>query len=119
MPEILAKISDGNPGALNVCVRLLKDGAEIDPDDALGPLGAILQLDSIGIYGSRVWMLYKDVCGQRLPEMVALLRATQLGFLSPDALDHAISNYGDGIMVDDMMNQVQERLPKFNAKIAV
>lgn len=56
------KMNDGNPGALTVIVQFMKMGAEIDPDSALGGITPILDLDTLGIYGPRIWMLYKDVC---------------------------------------------------------
>ena len=32
VPDILVKLSEGNPGACSVLVRLVKEGAEIDPE---------------------------------------------------------------------------------------
>ena len=52
-----------NPGGLNVCMQIMEKGAKIDPDCPF-PLLALLSFDTLGIYGSRIWMLYKDVCKQ-------------------------------------------------------
>jgi hypothetical protein len=38
-------------------------------------------LDSLGIYGPNVWVIFKDVCEQNHARMLAVLRATQLGML--------------------------------------
>jgi hypothetical protein len=43
-------------------------------------------LDSLGIYGPNVWVIFKDVCEQNHARMLAVLRATQLGMLSSEAL---------------------------------
>lgn len=40
--DILYKMSEGNPGALTVCLKILKEGETIDPD-ALGGIGALSQ----------------------------------------------------------------------------
>lgn len=109
----VAKLSEGNPGALSVCMQMLQRGGDIDPDGILGGLGCILCLDSYAIYGTRIWMLYKDVCGEDLMKTVAMLRAVQLGFLKEAKLHHAVNNYGDGIDVDALLVEVQEFLPKF------
>lgn len=107
------KMSDGNPGALTVVAQIIKSGGEIDPDGFMGGAGAVLGLDTHRIYGSRIWMLYKDVCCGDLRVTLALLRSVQLGFLSESALNHAIDNYGDGVDVPALVAQVEERLPNF------
>lgn len=99
-------MADGNPGALKVCCELLKRGEEIDPDSLLGGLGNILSLDSAGIYGEHIWILYKDICGEDLVKMCAVLRSRQLGFIS----DPLAVKPGE---VDGLLAQVKERLPKF------
>jgi len=88
----------------------------IDPDSALEGFGVLLDLDEHGIYGSRIWMLYKDVCFESVPSMVAVLRAYQLGQLAgctDEAIDDAIDGKGD-LDMDAIMGAVQKELPKFN-----
>jgi len=115
IPDVLYALSEGNPGALTVCLGMLKDGEAIDPDAALGSLSPVLMLDTLGIYGPRIWMLYKNVCGQDIGKTIALLRAWQLGLagVSRQGLDHAIDNYGAGIEVDAVVEQVKTQLPNF------
>jgi len=36
----------------------------IDPDSNFGGLGPLLLLDTLSIYGPRIWQLYKDVCAR-------------------------------------------------------
>jgi hypothetical protein len=107
------KMSEGNPGAISVCAMMLKQGGEIDPDDFAGGFGNLLSMDTLGIYGSRIWMLYKDVCGEDLRVTCAILRANQLGFLSTSALEYAIDNCGEGIDVPTLVALVEKRLPAF------
>jgi hypothetical protein len=107
------KMSDGNPGALTVCALMLREGGTIDPDDFAGGLGSLLSMDTLRLYGPRIWMLYKDVCKEDLRVACALLRAWQLGFVSDSQLRDAIENYGNGIDVPSLVKQVEERLPNF------
>ena len=107
------KLSEGNPGALNVCIRLLKESGSIDTDDFLGGLGTLLSLYTENVYGPNIWMLYKDVCNESLWKTVAVLRSCQLGFLSNSALHHAINNRGDGINLDELVKQVTDQLDGF------
>ena len=113
--DIVLALAEGNPGAARVCVELLAKGEEIDPDNALGGFGTMLLLDTLGLYGSRIWMLYKDVCGQDLVKMVAVLRAWQLAILTSGAIAHAIDHRGEGVDTDNVVSQVQEQCPGFNA----
>jgi hypothetical protein len=77
--DAVIKVAEGNPGALTVCMMLLDDTKAIDPMAAFGGLGMLLDFDARGIYGSRIWVLYKDVCGESIPNLVALFRGHQLG----------------------------------------
>ena len=112
MQDVIFKLSEGNSEALTVCMEVLQKGQTIDPD-GIGGAGLLLMFDSLSLYGSKIWMLYKDVCGENLVKTVAMLRAWQLGYVAEKKLKHAIENYGDGIDVDDLYRQVKERLPNF------
>ena len=107
------KIGDGNPGAIHVCAQMLTKGDAIDPDAAMGGVANLLSLDSAGIYGPRVWMLHKDVCGEDLVTTIGLLRGWQLGIVTEAELLHAIDNRGAGIDVSDVLAKVREQLPNF------
>jgi len=115
LPEIMTKLTEGNPGALSVCMQIAAQAAAIDPDSALGGLGGLLALDTERIYGSRIWMLYKDVCGEDLTLTLGLLRACQLGMLARTDLNAAIDNYGQGVDPAEILLKVQKRSPAFGA----
>ena len=113
------KLSEDIPGAIKVCTQILNRGEDIDPYGVFGGLGILLMLDTFGIYGSRIWMLYKDVCKQDIVKTIAMLRIVQLGMLSEDKLQHAIDNRGDGIDIDDLHKKVMQRLPGFSDSIII
>jgi len=113
LKEVLFKVSEGNPGALRVCMEIVKEGKQIDPDNIMGGIGVLLSLDDMEIYSSRIWMFYKDVCKESIVGMLAVLRARQLGFISDTIINHAIDNYGQGIDVKDCYRQVKKKLPHF------
>lgn len=114
--DVVVAMSGGNPGAIRVCMETLMNGGAIDPDTAGGAIH-LMHLDSLHIWDHRIWMLYKDVCGESLPKMLAVIRAYQMGQLAGatrEAIDHAIDNRGDGLDLDAIMAAVQEKLPQFN-----
>lgn len=107
--DVFVNMSDGNPGAVTVLMELYDKTPEIDPLSALGGLGAIMWLDTFGIYGPRIWMLYKDVCGQDIAKTNWMIRACQLGVISEQEFNHRIDNYGrEGI--DEIIEKVFDQL---------
>lgn len=112
MVDTVVKMSDGNQSAMTVLIGVMKDGAIIDPDCFMGGLGVILGLDTLGIYGPRIWMLYKDVCKENLTHMLGVLRANQLGLLSTTHINAAIDTGGE-LDIAKTMALVSERLPDF------
>ena len=111
--DAIVKISEGNPDAVNICAQILTETEKIDPDILFGGISNLLLLDTFNIYGSEIWMLYKDVCGEDITDMLAILRGCQLGFISSSQLRNAIKNRGDGIDINIILNQVKEYLPNF------
>jgi hypothetical protein len=113
MQDIIVNMSDGNPGAVTVMIQMIKTAPTIDPQSAPGPLGPLLVLDTLNIWGARIWMLYKDVCKEDISKAIGILRAWQLGIISDSVLNHAIDSDGDGLDVDASLKKVCERLPDF------
>lgn len=113
--DVITELADGNPGAINVIMALLKDAAKIDPDAAMGSLHALLDLDTMGIYGPSIWMLYKDVCNHDITKLLAMQRCSQLGihkWKESDLHDRdkslALREFAEGAVA-----LVQEQLPNF------
>lgn len=115
MMSLVMKLADGNPGAVTVCVQLIQD--QNDPDCFLGPLGSLMSLDTHGIYGPNIWMLFKDVCNQRILGVVTALRAVQLGILSESDLWNHIDSCTK-IDMDDLLFKVQVELPNFGRAVS-
>lgn len=116
--DIVIKMSDGNPGAVTAILELLQCSAKIDPDNALGGLGIILNLDSNNIYGTDIYVLWNDICDRNIIKMIAVIRASQMGLFSNTILKNACSrqDYSGQKMVpvEDLYKQVCERLPDFD-----
>jgi hypothetical protein len=117
--DMFMKMSDGNPGALTVLMRSMKEGPAIDPQSALGEICVILSLDTHDIYGHEIWGFYKDVCGQDLVMMLALLRAVQLGFAAESEIKRAITDRGSmtNERKAELLAKVKDRLPLFGQQV--
>ena len=112
--DIVAAFSEGNPGALRVVMELLTHTKYIDTQDAFQGLGAIMGLDNLDCYGSKIWVFYKDVCEEDLSMMLVLLRAVQLGMLSESELKLAIDqSYSHTLDKEALKKQVLDRLEGF------
>jgi len=110
--DMVIAMSDGNPGAITVLMDSILSSKEIDPDNWVGELGMIMNLEMCEVYGSRIWMLFKDVCGERLGRTAAMLRAVQLGIISRVQLDDAIDGKTQ-LDVDEICQKVSFELPSF------
>lgn len=117
---MMTKMSEGNPGGLTVLMQLLKDSPRIDPDAAMGPLAHIFNLDSYGIYGSHIWILFKDICGQDITKTITVLRSVQMGLLSQSKVTGAIRNVEEhqfdkslGFDIQELFVKLKEQLPNF------
>jgi len=118
VPDVFAKLSEGYPGALTVCMGIFTQGATIDPDNFMAGLGPLLALDTLGIYGASIWTLYKYICGEDITKLLAVLRAWQLGFVSDAEIRLAIEvwpteGHNTVLNPETLLAQVRERLPMF------
>lgn len=115
--EVCHKLSEGNPGALALLCSINNAAHKVDTILGVGAPGLyFMRLDVIGIYGSRIVMLWRDVCGEKLYNLIAVLRAHQFGDLTREQVLHAIENRGEGIDMPAVLKKVQEQLgPRFVA----
>lgn len=112
---VVTKMSVGNPGAMNVIIELFKRGNEIDPDDPMCGIGRVLFLDTLGIYGTDIYVLYNDICQRDLAKMCAVLFAVQFGFFDGAILKDACARQDysgrELVPVEDLCLKVKERYP--------
>ena len=105
-------MSEGNPGAVKALFQMVSTATNIDPDSMLGPMGPIIALDTAEIYGSKIWMLYSDICNLNDLQMQTVLRACQLGIISRYDIHDAIE--GKRVLdLGTLLQQVQAELPNF------
>jgi len=116
--DIMVKMGEGNIGGVTVLINIMENCRKIDPDNALGGFSHILYLDTHEIYGSNIWILYKDVCGENITNMLAILRGVQLGIISIDVVknDYMHINAYRGKMYDDftgLIESIRKIVPNF------
>lgn len=119
--DMLILLADGNPGAITAMMHCANASPIVDPLAWAGPYQPLLHLDSFGIYGPQIWVLYKDLASQSTVNTLALLRAVQLGILSQEELHTALQRYHLGQTradnnerVNQILLAVQQQLPSFN-----
>ena len=93
LEDAVVELSDGNPGALNVLISLVNTG---NPD-------VLLVLDELEIYGPKIWLLYKDLAGEEIINMFALLDAARrgIGGVTYDAIANAVESANKGLPFDN------------------
>lgn len=111
----IVRLSAGNPGALTVLTHLVENRKSYL---GLEPLGAVAALDLVG---SRLWVLFKDICGHDLGLTAAVLAAVAWGLTERDdvvtAVDGAESGLrtggGFGLDPDACLTKVRAIAPGF------
>lgn len=120
--DVMVAMTDGNPGAAQVCMLLSTKNEEIDPDNALGKLGPFLSLDTLDCYGPDIWVFFKDICGSDPVKMLGVMRAIDFGYTSGVIVMSAIKAARTGqprnLDIDDLLKKVRERLPRFGQQRA-
>lgn len=76
--EMLTVMSQGNPGAIECMIQWLKS----DPMAIFD----ILYLDTLGIYGSKIYMLWNDCCGRDLKKLTKTIHYFQSGQISKEEI---------------------------------
>ena len=79
---VVVKMSQGNPGCAMVLSELLKD-------ERLGALQVLL-LDDLKIYGSNVWVLYKNCCHQDIEIFSQVLEKVRTGKVNLETIKMAM-----------------------------
>lgn len=121
MIDIVSKMSDGNPGAITAMMEVITKGKDIDPQGSMGGLGAILLLDTLGVYGTEIYVLWNDKCNRDTRELMMLIRAWQLGFLPEESIKVMAKDQMRQVglteeEMDTLNEQVCERLPEFQKR---
>ena len=109
-PNFAVKMAEGNPGAVTVIVQLIDDKS--DPDSWAGGIGNLLSLDTHGIYGSNIWVMFKNCCNQNILNVVTVLRAVQLGLYTERELWQCIDTCTP-IDCNQLLVKVRKELPRF------
>lgn len=64
LQDIVAKMSEGNPGAINVMCSVLKAKGDLDG------MMCLLNMDDMGMRGPAIWIGYKDYAKEDLDKFV-------------------------------------------------
>jgi hypothetical protein len=115
--DVVFKLCEGNPGALDVMFRILKDHDAIDLHAPHGGIITLLVFDDLDIVGSSIWVLYKDVCGSSIRNLLMIMRAHQLGKMSTHELRACIkAERIEPARFGELNAQVEEELPLFQKR---
>lgn len=84
LEQIMLRIAGGegrhNPGAVDVILQIMNDLDDVDKARQV-----FKALDRYEIYGSDLWIAYKDICGENIAKLMAKLESPSLS----DALEQS------------------------------
>lgn len=81
--DMLITMSEGNPGALTCMMQMLNS----DPMALMD----ILLFDSMGIYGSKIYMVWNDCCGRDMAKFKETIQAFREGKFSEEEIHENLS----------------------------
>lgn len=84
--DVILKMSDGNPGAITFMIQLLSSG---HPTDMM----IIVTLDALGIYGSKAYMVWNDICDKNLETVRLMMMNLSFGKITKE---HLLENLSQG-----------------------
>jgi hypothetical protein len=105
--DALKTMAGINPGAIAAMLEMSAEAKDAGKD----PLSPLKSLDQAGLYGSDIWMFYKDVCQNKAGRGLEILADFESGQLPRERLHHAVRNRGDGLV--EMAPSVGLRKPQF------
>lgn len=98
--DVIVKLSEGNPGALTTLVELVnsyKDFFEVVPD--------YLTIDTMGLYGSQLYMLWNDCCNRNIEKVKQIIKLYREGKITSRDIDERVKNVGYGKSFDDLIGE--------------
>ncbi len=113
--QMIMVMGEGNPGAITVLANMMND------DPIMGPI-RILHLDHYEIRGSKLWMLFKDCCGQNLEKMYRTLDFLRGGAYTQEEIDanfqmpRALPFLSDTVKEKDYMDDADDMIGPWSSK---
>jgi hypothetical protein len=85
--DLITLMSEGNPGAINVLMQLMKETEE----------GLILavHLDDMNIRGTQIWIGYKDYCGEDIHKFAECVKTRDQGMVDKINAEGLRGNHKD------------------------
>ena len=84
MKDVLITMCDGNPGALTCMMQLIQN-------DPLTGLLDIMLFDSMGIYGSKIYMVWNDCCARNMEKFKETIKAFREGKFTEEEIKENLS----------------------------
>lgn len=102
--DIMIKMSEGNPGALN-CIFKLKEKHNND----IKWIHSMLAFDTMELYGSYLYMFVNDCCDNDYSKVIQIIEAWQKGEIPIDEINNRIKLVGRGLPFDDLLEVKNEK----------
>jgi hypothetical protein len=103
------RVIEGNPGAMTVLRQLFDVHDRFEFHDCERLLEA---MDVVGLHGSYVWILFKDICHERIHVFADVIRAMIIGAIDPGVVYNAAHRRymgvaNPGLQLDYLQRAVQ------------
>lgn len=101
LESAILNLADGVGAAIEILAAIVNQGPDNDLEAKAGGIGYLLLLDEIGIYGTDIYILYRDKCQSDLKRLLLLLRATRQGVYSASKLKELAGDQFSKVSISD------------------
>lgn len=116
LQDMVMAMGDSNFGAIRTCADIVNQGPEVH--SSMG-VPTLLDLDRIGVYEDRLWVLYSDICERKVPLIGAVALGNRFGVpgaetdIIQDSVDKAYKRQEFPIEPLTVARSLSEILPDF------
>jgi len=94
VPEMIMKVSEGNPGAMSCLISLINKNVK--------NIEALKMFDDMGIYGSKIYMIWNDSCARDLEKFEKTLEMFKSGKFTVEEIQERLSKgYAEPFIEED------------------
>ena len=101
LESAILKMAAGVAAAMEVLKHIVEQGPIIDPEPRHSGFSHLFLLDEWEIYGTEIYILYKDKCGSDIRKLLLLLRAVQLDKYSKSKLKELAGDQFNRVSISD------------------
>ncbi len=106
----ILKMADGVGAALEILAKMVNHESDRQAVTIISSIGYLMLLDKLEIYGTGIYILFKDKCHGDLGRLLMLLRAVQQGIYPANKLQELAADQFNQVSISEAVWRELERV---------